>query len=141
MPAADKVGAWKKKRLTGGHITLPSGTEVRIEIPNISEMLRANQVPNPLVKFAVDAQDALQDMSMDMEKIKEATDFMRWMVSVTVKEPELTPDDVPELPVEDTDMILEFAMRQRDTDTVGHQLHGLETVSAWQNFRRRRNIS
>jgi hypothetical protein len=54
-----------------------------------------------------------------------------------VAEPDITPEDVPDLPVLDRDMILEFALRQRDTDAVGHQLYGLEKLDSWVRFRRR----
>lgn len=134
--SVQKVTNWKKSKVHEG-ITLPSGTKVSIEIPNLPEFLRAGKVPNDLVKFANDAQEQLQDLvsEFSMEKIKEATDFMRWLTSVTVVEPKIEPEDVPELPTEDVDMVLEFAMRRRDTDEIGHHLAGLEKVDEWNKFR------
>ncbi len=134
-PAGDRKSKWKsKKRISG--ITLPSGEVVDIELPLIPEMLRAGTVPNELVSFATKTQENIGGVdSVDIEEIKEATEFMRWLVSETVKSPAIEPDDVPELPASDVDMLLEFALRQRDTDAIGHHLHGLEKVSAWRNFR------
>lgn len=133
---AQALNKWKQKKT--GDITLPSGVNVKIEIPDLPEMLREGTVPNELVKFAVEAEKGLQGDAIEdefnLEKVKEATDFMRWVVSVTVKEPVLTPEDVPELPALDTDMILEFAMRRRQVDAVGHQLFGMETIDKWRKF-------
>lgn len=137
MPAS-KVQTWKKKRESGGHITLPSGTEVRIEVPNVIDMLANGEVPNELVKFATEAAEAMQMgvVEADMDKIRDASKFYNWLVATTVKDPpDLTPEDIRDLPTEDADMIMEFAMRQRDTDYLGHQLHGLETLEAWRKFR------
>jgi hypothetical protein len=136
MPQS-KLAGWKAKTAQG-EVTLPSGTKVRIEIPDLSEMLRAGTVPNELIKFAADTQEAIKGIEeLDMERIVEATDFMRWLISATVKDPELVPSDVPELPALDRDMILEFAMRQRDVDAVGHHIYGLEKLADWKRFRSR----
>lgn len=139
MPAKTKKELWKGKREQGGRITLPSGTEVRVEVPDVVEMVAAGAVPNPLVKFAVEMSEGMMGglAEIDVDKIKEAAAFKRWLVATTVKDPEdLEPDDVPGLPTEDTDMIFEFATRQRTTDAVGHQLHGLETMDKWRSFHR-----
>lgn len=141
MPESN-VAKWKKNRVHPD-ITLPSGQKVSIQVPNLPEMLRNGEVPNPLVKYAQDAANELSGLSAEefsMEKLKEATDFLRWLVSATVKEPELTPEDVPELPAEDVDMIVEFAMRGRDTDALGHHLAGLEKLPAWRQFRYERLV-
>lgn len=128
-----KVEQWKGRKK--GDATLPSGTEVKIEIPNLPEMVREGQVPNPLVKFATEVEDMqMAGESLDLDKIKEATDFMRWLIATTCVEPKIEPADVPALPTEDADMILEFALRARQVDAVGHQLHGLEKLADWRRF-------
>ena len=136
MPAS-KIDQWKKRREAGGRITLPSGTEVRIEVPNVMDMLAQGAVPNELVKYATDAAEAIQAgvVESDIEKIKEHVGFLHWVVATTVKEPEgLTPEDVSQLPTEDADMLLEFAMRQRVVDDLGHHVYGMETNAAWRKF-------
>lgn len=127
---------WKRKG-QAQEVTLPSGEKVKIKPPDVPEMLREGQVPNELIASVREAQDDTAPGGFDPEKIKEATDYMRWLVSVTVTEPKLAPEDVPELPVLDRDMILEFALRQRDTDAIGHQLYGMEKVADWRRFRGR----
>ncbi len=138
MATKTKLEQWKGKREAGGNITLPSGTQVRIEVPNVMDMLANGQVPNELVKYATEAADAINTGvvdAADVEKIKEHVGFLHWVVAVTVKEPEgLTPDDVSDLPTEDADMLLEFAMRQRITDALGHHVYGMETNAAWRKF-------
>ncbi len=129
------IAALKAARKKGGHITLPSGTVVRIEVPSLPELLRANVVPNELVKYVTEEADNVMSGTVDMEKIKEATDFMRFVVAKTIVEPDVQPEDVPELATEDADMVMEFALRQREVDAVGHQLHGLEKLSEWRSFR------
>jgi hypothetical protein len=52
-----------------------------------------------------------------------------------VVKPELSEDDVDEIPAEDFGMLVEFALRQRDTDVLGHHLAGLETTEAFRKFR------
>lgn len=135
MAQKTQLEQWKAKRKEGGKITLPTGTQVRIEVPDLVELLAQGHVPNPLVKFALEATESLQTgLDVDMDKIKEAAEFMRWVVAVTVKDPEIEPSDVPEIDAMDTAMVLEFAMRQRQVDAVGHQLHGLEKIQDWRRF-------
>lgn len=133
------LARWKRKG-QAQEITLHSGEKVKIKIPDVPEMLRAGEVPNELIAAVQEARDDTSAGGFDLDKVKEATDYMRWLVSVTVTDPVLTPEDVPELPVLDRDMILEFALRQRDRDSVGHQLYGMEKVSEWKSFRERRPL-
>jgi hypothetical protein len=138
------VSRWKKLGKPQ-EVTLHSGMRIKIKVPDVPEMLRAGEVPNELIAAVNEARDDVSPSGFDMEKVKDATDYMRWLVSVTVVEIDegdgnfvaanLEPDDVPSLPVHDRDMILEFALRQRDRDAVGHQLYGMEKVSAWARFR------
>lgn len=130
------LNRWKRKG-QAQEVTLPSGEQVKIKVPDVPEMLREGQVPNELIAAVRESQDDVSPGGFDMEKIKEATDYMRWLVSVTVVEPKLTPEDVPELPVLDRDMLLEFALRRRDVDAIGHQLYGMEKVADWRRFRGR----
>lgn len=133
--AKTKIQDWKARKRHEG-VTLPSGMEVTIEVPNLFEMLRGGSVPNNLVKMASKAQATPGGADgLSVEQVKESTDFLRWLVSITVKEPEITEEDVPDIPMEDLDMILSFAMRDDDVDAVGHQLSGMETSEKWRKFR------
>lgn len=124
--------AWKKSRVHEG-ITLPSGVQVDIEIPNLPKMLKSGQVPNGLVDAAIKTQGAKQ---ITRELLEETWDFYRWLLPQMVVKPEgLTADDVDELPATDIEMLVSFASRQTDLDAVGHQLGGLETQSSFRDFR------
>jgi len=122
---------WKKARVHKD-ITLPSGTVVDIQIPNLPKMLKGGQIPNTLVDAAVKTQSATK---VTRELIEETWEFYRWLVAETVVSPEVEPDDVGELPTADVEMIVSIATRQSDLDAVGHQLGGLETQRAFRDFR------
>jgi hypothetical protein len=128
--------AWKKAAVTGHDIVLPSATEVTIRIPNLIEMLRGGEVPNELVPFATKARDKMEDgRQITTEELRQSSDFVRWLVARTVIDPSIEPDEVPELPSEDVDMVLEFATRQRDLDALDQHIAGLHLVQDFSNFR------
>lgn len=134
MPKTNKT-AWKKAKTH--EVTLNSGTEVSIQIPNLVELLQAGDVPNHLVPYATRTSEAIErGREIKPEQIKAAAEFARFLVTKTVVEPEVTPEDVPDLPAEDVDMLIEFATRQRDLDALGHHIAGLEKQSDFRSFRR-----
>lgn len=117
-------------------VVLPSAMEVTIQIPNLLEMLRGGDIPNALVKFATKTVKKMnEDKAPTLEELRESSDFMRFLVVTTVKDPELTPEDVPDLPAEDVDMVLEFATRQRDLDALNRHIGGLHKIEDFYNFR------
>lgn len=124
--------AWIKRKRH--EVTLPSGTEVAIELPNLPLMLKTGQIPNHLVDAAIEQQNA-GSVTVTREMIESQHDYYAFLVSQTVKEPEVTPDDVKELPYEDVEMIVEFANRLRDMDAVYKHLGGLETQASFREFR------
>lgn len=126
------AAAWKKaKRHT---ITLPSGTVIDIELPNIQFLLKTGQVPNTLVQL-VTTGSADPNFKITPELLAEQFDFTAFIVAQTVVEPKIEVEDVKDLPAEDLEMIVDFAMRNRDLDAVGHHLAGLETQSSFRTFR------
>lgn len=134
MPKTSKT-AWKKARTH--EVTLNSGTEVTIQIPNLVELLQAGDVPNHLVPYATRTSEAIErGKEIKPDQIKAAAEFARFLVTKTVVEPVVEPEDVPDLPAEDVDMLIEFATRQRDLDALGHHIAGLEKVSDFRSFRR-----
>jgi hypothetical protein len=120
------------KALRRHEITLPSGAQVEIEIPNMPVLIKAGRIPNRLIQTVIQFQSASR---VTQEMLEEEADFTNLIVSLTVKSPELTPEDVPDVPYEDQSMIVEFAMRARDMDAVGHHLGGLETVESFRDVR------
>ncbi len=113
-------------------ITLPSSTKVAIELPNLGELMKAGELPNDLIEAAT---AKLTNQEVDGELVKQLTELNRHIVALTVKEPEIKLEDVPTLPSEDLDMIVQFANRERDVDAVGHHIGGLETTAEWRRFR------
>lgn len=125
--------SWKARRRHT--VTLPSGFEAEIEVPNLPLLVKTGQLPNALVAEAL---GTVQSGKLTVEAISEQSDFYSKLVVATVKEPEITEDDVtgPDpLPFEDVEMLVEIATRQRDLDALGHHIGGLHTSKAWRTFR------
>jgi hypothetical protein len=125
------VKAWGAKAIHEG-ITLPSGQVVSVKVPNLPALMKADAVPNDLIDAAISFASASK-LTADM--LKDQWDFIRWVVPITVVDPEVTEDDVDTLPAEDVEMVAAFAARTTDVDAVGHHLGGLETSAAWRKFR------
>lgn len=124
--------AWKKAKR---HIvTLPSGTTVAIELPDLPALVKAGSIPNELVDIAI---GVAQGRKVTRDDIEEQADFYNKLAAFTVKEPEVAEAEFAngDLPFEDKEMLVEFATRQRDLDAVGHHLAGLETVKEFRKFR------
>lgn len=127
------LDGWKKARQH--KVTLPSGTEVTIQVPNLALLVKTGQLPNELVQQAI---GTLQANKLTAEAIAEQADFYAKLVCATVKEPAVTEDDVlgdNPLPFEDVEMLVEIATRQRDLDALGHHIGGLHTSRDWRAFR------
>lgn len=125
------LAGWKNAKRH--EITLESGFEVEIEIPNLPLLIKTGYFPNELMDAAI---QAIQKDRLTPEIITEASDFYHKLVAITVKSPELTEEDVPELPFEDIMLICDIATRNRDVDALGRQIAGLHTSREWVNFRR-----
>lgn len=124
------VTSWKsRKRHT---VTLASGTVVDIEIPNLPLLIKIGKIPNHLIESAVKLQESRH---VTAEDVAEHYDLMRKLVAVTVKAPELTEEQVDDLPFEDVEMLAQFAFRERDMDAVGHHLGDLEKVESFRDIR------
>lgn len=131
MAAAKKTAdTWKSAKRHP--VTLPSSFEVEIEIPNLPSLVKSGQLPNELVAEAL---NTINTGRLTPEVIANEAEFYNKLVALTVKEPEVTEADVPELPFEDVVLIVELATRQRDLDAVGHHIGGLERSAEWRKFR------
>src|SRR6266542_4273850 len=108
---------WKSR--SAHTVTLPSGAVVDIVIPNLPLLVKIGKLPNELLQAVVQFQQARE---VTQEMMAEQHEFTTKLVTLTVKSPELTDADVTELPYEDVEMLVEFAMRSRDMDAVGHHL-------------------
>lgn len=127
---------WKK---AGVHtVTLPSGAVVDIRIPNLAQMAKAGQLDNDLLAYAVPDQDTAEEPSPEEKKadLTKLADFHAWLVSTTLVDPKLTPEEVIDtVPTPDLEVLVELASRRRDMDVVGHHIGGLEVSAEFRKFR------
>lgn len=126
-------GDWKKKK--AHPVTLPSGAVVEIQIPDLPALIAAGRIPQGLLDVAVKAASGQADTNISPEQMKQQKEFTDQVVLVSVVKPEITEADLDDIPYEDKEMIVQFAMRDRDLDAVGNQLGGLQTNEQFRRFR------
>lgn len=129
----DKKAAWKAAKRHKA--ILPSGFEVEIELPNLAQMVKTGQIPNNLIDAAVRVATGDVPDKVTPELLAEQAEFYNKLVVLAVKDPEITEEDVEDLPYEDLEMIVEIATRQRDMDAAYRHLGGLEKVESFRAFR------
>ena len=125
------VEAWKSRKTHD--VTLPSGAEVKIQLPNLPQLAKTGRIPNPLIQVALNGIGNGRDTTED--DILKLNEWHAFLVSITVIEPKVTPEDVADLPVEDQEMLIEFATRIRDMDALYHHIGGLEKVDSFREAR------
>jgi hypothetical protein len=125
------LAAWKKAAVHD--ITLASGVEVKVKIPNLPELVAAGEFPNHLVETAISV--ATGETKVTPEEIKAQAEFYRELVSRSIVEPKVAAEDVGGLPFEDIELIASIATRQRDVDALGHHIAGLDKNKDWRKFR------
>lgn len=113
-------------------VTLPSGVEVSIEIPNLPLMVKTGQIPNELLDAAL---GAMQRQEITPELLNEQSDFFNKLVSTMVVDPVVTEEQVSNLPYEDIELLVEIGTRQRDLDALGRHIAGLHKSAEWRKFR------
>ena len=123
---------WKRNKVHKD-VVCPSGSVIDIQIPNLTQMLEAGEIPNELVDVATAA--ATSGEAPDAASLIEFAKLQRHLVAKTVVRPTITADDVPDLPPEDIDFLNDIANRRRDVDAVGNQIAGLDTVAKYATFR------
>lgn len=137
-PKPVSKSAWKK---AGVHtVTLPSGAVVNIRIPNLAQMAKAGELDNDLLQYAVpnlpaDADEEPSD-EQKKENLTKLANFHAWLVSKTLVDPSLSPEEVIEtVPTPDLEVLVELASRRRDMDVTGHHIGGLEASAEFRKFR------
>lgn len=132
-PSNSKLNKWKsRKRHT---VMLPSGMEVDIELPDLVNMIAAGEVPNSLLQAASKQSTAQVEAEFDPKAFESEAEFVRFILARTLKDPEVEPADVDEIPYEDKATLMEFVNRVRDTDILGRQIGGLHTNAEFRKFR------
>ena len=127
---AKEAAAWKSAKIHS--VVLPSGIEVDIEIPNLPQMVKTGQIPNDLLDAAL---GAIQRDEITPDLLKEQADFYNKLVATMVVSPSIAEEDVPELPYEDVELLVELGTRQRDLDAIGRHIGGLHKSDEWRRFR------
>lgn len=134
---ADKTStktSWKNVKVHKD-IRLPSGALVDIQLPNLTDLAKSGTIPSELLTLVTEAVTGGGLDDVDTSLLSKLDDLHRFIVARTVVSPEITEEDVNDLPPEDIATLVEFAFRQRDRDVVGHHLGGLETLAEWRRFR------
>jgi len=121
---------WKKSKRH--EVVLPSGFMVEIEIPNLPQLVKTGHFSNDLMEAAIGV-ISKQEITRDL--IDKQADFYTKLVALTVKSPEITEEEVSELPFEDVEMLVELATRNRDIDALYRHIGGLHRSATWRNFR------
>ena len=121
----------------GDHtVTLPSGAVIGIRIPDLATLIEAGELPQNLLDEALGyAAGTKDDETPTKESIIKEREFRDLLVELTVTEPKLTTADVAKVPVEDKDLIVAIALRQRDLDAIGEHIGGLTKSDKFRAFR------
>lgn len=92
---------WKKPRIEGEVVTLPSGNVVRCARPGLDAFMEMGMVPNTLIPSidaslsqAITPEKAMQEIASDVNALQETARFMDDVTMHCVVEPEVLP--VPE---------------------------------------------
>ena len=134
-PKKTTAKSWKANAVHPD-ITLPSGAVVDIKLPNLASFVKAGALPATLLQATQKvAQASRAGETIPAELYEEMETFNTFLVTHTVVSPEITEEDVPELPPEDVEMLVGFATRRIEFDAVGHHLAGLETIESFRKFR------
>jgi hypothetical protein len=120
---------------------------VIVRIPNIMDLVRAGKVPADLLEVA--SREALDqplfqqgangesaggfDVDAAVAMIKSAGEFQQFLVSQMLIEPELTVDELVDVPPEDLDYLIQIADRRTDVDAKGVRL-GVMPLSEAERF-------
>lgn len=124
---------WKK---AGVHnIMLPSGVRVDIRVPDLPALIEAGQIPQTLIDTALDVLGG-GDTRPTPEVLAQQRQFTDKLVQIAVVNPELSDEDLKDVPYEDKELIVEIATRQRDMDAEYKHIGGLEKSENFRRFRR-----
>lgn len=125
--------AWKKAGVHTG-VVLPSGAVVSVRVPNLAKLAEAGEIPNELVDVATAAEQVGPE-NTPPDALAKLAEVQKFIVSQTVVDPKITPEEVDDLPGEDLPFLSEIAYRQRDIDAIGNPIAGLDKLAKYATFR------
>jgi hypothetical protein len=151
---AGSAGSWKKRG--GPHrITLPSGQRVLANVLGLSQLARLEGLPDDLTDAVVLHIVNLENGGLpakigaelskaghgDEEAAEKANQYIadfgrlaKHLVAEALVEPELTVDDLDEVPEEDLEMLMRIVTGRQTFDAAGVRI-GVEPLNAWATFR------
>jgi hypothetical protein len=164
--ASDSLAAWIAKSDRGPHrATLPSGQKVTFAVPDLDDIIRSQRLPKHLTELAImaaaypdgvdgyvsdlavnaaagrhetagDAKEAA--LAVVAGAMRDRIEYGYWLISQMLVDPAVKPEQVPQLPEPDREMLLEFADRRRDRDAEGVKLP-IALTETFARFRDKRN--
>lgn len=134
MSSTDRVSKTAWFRAADHTVTLPSGARVGIRIPDLPTLIEAGELPQTLLDAAIGVATGGSEQPT-VESIKQEREFRDKLITLTVTEPKISDEDVKNIPVEDKDYLVEFALRQRDLDAEGEHIGGLTKSDKFRRFR------
>lgn len=106
-----------------------TGVTVKVRLPDLATLVARQRVPDHLRVIAaqtflrnVKIETGIEDNPVDLDKLGELYELNMWLVAEMLVDPVLDVDQVKQLPSEDIDLLLDIALRERDTDARGRRL-------------------
>ncbi|HXG70659.1 MAG TPA: hypothetical protein VNJ04_08625 [Gemmatimonadaceae bacterium] len=144
-PVSDRAREWAKKAVH--RITLDSGMEVDVRLPDLAILIEGDALPDRLrgvaaqmwsegSAAAVTKLDEDGKPQIDVEVVKGLAQLRRHMAAICLVDPAMTADELSSagIPAEDIDLLASIAMRERDTDARGVKL-GVMPLSRFDTWR------
>lgn len=145
-PVSERAKEWAAKAVH--HITLESGMEVDVRLPDLAILIEGDALPERLRAVAAEiwsegAAHILGDKNedgtkpgLDLDNVKALSALRRHLAAMCLVEPPLSADELLSsgIPSEDIDLLAAIAMRERDTDARGVKL-GVMPLSRFDTFR------
>lgn len=150
--------AWQRRNDRGPHLaTLPSGAVVKFRVADLSMLLRAGKLPEPLeitASLMAEHEEGPDGYTQDLvrtaimrggdgqkviaEAISLTRDLTHHLVAESLVEPQVSAEEIAEglLPEADVRMLVELATRSRNVDAAGKKLPIIvPTEEPWATFR------
>jgi hypothetical protein len=127
------LAGWKKNAVHT--ILCPSGSYVKVRVPDLPALIEAGQIPQHLLDAAIGVATGQEDVKPSIDLVKQQREFTDKVVELSVVEPKLSEADLPDVPFEDKELIVAIATRQRDFDAEGSHIAGLDKSSKFRRFR------
>lgn len=132
------LSSWKKTGVIRG-VTLPSGTIVDLRPLSLETHLTFGRTPDALRVIAIsDVRAKLGNRDISNEERADAlaqhVAHQRPLLVEMIVSPEVTEDDLAELPEQDIEWLIAFSNRAVTEDAAGRAL-GVEPLNRWATFR------